>query len=438
MAEERTSITWKSKGVPISTEVISRGLVNKDNLVDFLFSLKKDDINYDIIMRLFGKFDDAPLANPYDLLEVPPKTFSYFTDIEKKKFKTNTNTFITTVGLWIFNIYLRDFNFSRLFDGYFTETITDGAFKKIEKTLSYSLIEDLITTIDLKEWEDTLQWLMPFETILAPSHTEKMLACTKVIGKKRDELVKKYKKELDAGDIVIADQISKELIEFAKEYMGDDPSFDSFDSGAAGSIENNFKNLFLFRGAILNPDPSAKKKYNISTGNLLDGIPPEEYATVSSSNVIGAYSRGKKTSSGGYLERSCSIAYGHLKLDPAGSDCGTKNHITVSLTAKNIDDYMYSYIIEGQKLVLLDLSTREKYIGKKVKMRFSSMCKSKTGICNKCAGELFYKLDNMEVGLLVQEIPDRLKVNSLKAFHDQNIKITAFDAMKAFYPYEDK
>lgn len=80
---------------------------------------------------------------------------------------------------------------------------------------------------------------------------------------------------------------------------------------------------------------------------------------------------------------------------------------------------MYSYIIEGSKLVELNSDNKSKYIGKKVKVRFSGLCESKTGICNKCMGNLYYRLDKKEnVGTSLTQVPSTLKNISMKAFHD--------------------
>ena len=153
MAYSRTSNTWKyNDRINVSTEEIDNALVTKDNLVNMLFIMDKDQISYRFVMNTFGEFNGKSLANPYDILEVPAHTFSYYTDASKTKSISNTEKFITTLGLYFFNIFLRDFNFSRLFGGYFQKNINKDVYGDIEDTLSYALIEDKITTTELKEW----------------------------------------------------------------------------------------------------------------------------------------------------------------------------------------------------------------------------------------------------------------------------------------------
>ena len=430
---ERTSKLWIPKGIPIDYE---KNSPNSSNLADYIINLKADDIHYKTIMDIFGEFNGKSLAHSYDLLEAPAKSFTYYIDNTKTKFKSNVSKFTTTLGIWIINVFLRDYNISHEFNGYLNKTITKKVNGSIESTLSYGVLEDRLTTDQLEKWEDTVQWLMPFETILSPNHTEKMITCTTAINKKKKELEKIYADDIKKGNIDVVKKMEDELLDYAKEYMGDDPSMDTIYSGAVCDWGNNFKNMFVMRGAVLNPDPNAKQKYDIVTSNYIDGIKAEDYAVMAGSSAQGAYSRGKKTENGGYFEKLFVEAYQHITLDPPGSDCGTTRHITVLLDDKNINDYMYCYIIRSNgSLELLDTTNRDKYIGKTVNFRFASMCKSKTGICNKCAGELFYILNNKNIGATMAQIPDVQKNLAMKAFHDLQVNLSTMDPMKAFYPF---
>ena len=93
--------------------------------------------------------------------------------------------------------------------------------------------------------------------------------------------------------------------------------------------------------------------------------------------------------------------------------------------------WMYNYIVEGSKLVELTYEMRSKYIGKTVRMRYSSRCESEQ-ICNKCAGNMFYRLGLTNVGTATPQIASRLKVISLKAFHDSQVRLYDIDVADAF------
>lgn len=427
----RKSKLWTPKGIDIKKD----DEITSSNLADFIINITREDITYDFIMNTFGAFAGKSLANSYDLIKIPVGKFSFINS--KEKTVSNKNEFITTIGIYIFNVLLSSFNFSKFFDGYINKPIDKKQYGKISQTLSYALIEDDISVENMKQWENTMQWIMPFEDILSPNHTEKLITCTKAINKKKEELLKKHKEEIDAGNIAVVEAIEKELLAFAKEYLGDDPAMDTILSGAGGSFNNNFKNMFVMKGAIRNPDPNAKKKYDIVTSNYLDGISADEYSIIAGSGASGAYSRGKKTETGGYWEKLFVSAFQHIKLDPKGSDCGTSRYIVVDLNEKNIKDYMYCYAIKSNgELELIDSKTCKNYIGKKTKLRFSSMCESKTGICNKCAGDLLY-IGAENIGMTMAQIPSTMKLKCMKGFHDSTVKTTPFDAMKAFYPFDN-
>ena len=406
-------------------EDIRNTKISKDNLVDVLLSIEDKDICTSLIMNIFGEFDGKALCNPYDTLVIPEGLYG------KIHNKPNKNKFTTTVGLWIFN---KHFIEPRLFKvlGYVNYEIGKKNSNKINKILSQAVLEDEIATDDLADYLMKTQEFMKFETILTPNHSEELLTCTKKINVKKQQLLKKHDEKIKAGDPVIIEQIEKELLDYAKQLLGDDPAMDIFTSGALGNFGNHFKNTYISKGAVMNPDPTAEQKYNIITSNYMDGINREEYSKLANSLAAGPYARGKKTEAGGYWEKLLISGCQHVIAGPEGSDCGTKRYIEIVLDNDNIDHYMYNYIISGSSLVELTSKNRDKYLNKKVKLRFSSMCESKEYICSKCAGNLWYRLGIKNIGLLTAQVASKLKNISMKSFHDSVVTTAEMDPMKAF------
>lgn len=401
------------------TKRVARQITDKKD-IDFLLSIKEEDITFSLMMELFGEFEGKSRFHPYDTIEIPAGSFG------PEGYK-NQNKFVTTVGLWIWNRYHIEKELTHVF-GYINYTIDKKKFGKLNVKMSYAVLEDDITIDVLKHFIMKTQADMPFVSVISPSMTEKMLTSGSVIDKKKKEIYKKYEERLKEGDEVAAEAMEKELLDFAKEYLKDDPSLDSFDSGARGSFGNNFKNMFIMKGAIKDPDPN--KGYNIAMSNYMEGMSKDEYAVFANSLAAGPYARGKKTEIGGYWEKLFVAAFQHVVLDKEGSDCKTKRYVETVLT--NPEDWIYSYMVQGDKLVQLNSKNMEQYRGKKVKMRFSSMCESKTGICNKCAGDLQYKLNMLNIGMATPVIPSTLKNLSMKSFHDSSVKTVEMDVMKAF------
>ena len=354
--------------------------ISKKEDIDLLLNIKEDDITMSFVMDNFGEFNGKRRFNPYDELEIPKD--SYGPTVSRNK-----NVFTTTVGLWIFNKYFIELDLFSIFK-YHNKTINKKMFNEMNKKLSYALLEDDITIEVLKRYLMKTQKFMPFVSILCPSYSEEMLLCTKDIEKKKKELFKLYDKQVKAGDPLAIDKIEKELLAYSRELLKDDPAMDTYNSGAVGSFDNNFKNMFIMKGLVKDPDPN--KGYNIATSSFMTGVKKEEYHIYANSLSAGPYARAKKTEVGGYLEKLFLSAYQHVVLDKAGSDCGTKRYITVDFNEEDMQDYMYSYIVEGSSLIELTSKNADKYNGKIVKMRFSSLCESK-GLCNACAGNLYYR-----------------------------------------------
>lgn len=411
-------------------------IITKQEDIDYLLSIKEPDITTSFIMNNFGDFGNGPRFNPYDLIEVP--VGAYGGTMANGKERKNKNKFITGVGRLIFNKFFFESDPVLLqFFPYTNDNVTSKTYEKILNQMGYLMLEGKIDTETYKKFCKKSQKMMPYVSILAPNHSDNMLTITKRINKKKAQLLKEHKAELDAKDdnsVKVFDQISNELLDYAKDLMKDDPAMDMFNSGAGGSFGNNFKNMFIMRGAVKDPTPN--KGYNMITSNYIDGISKEEYSAIANTLAAGPYARSKKTEVGGYWEKLFMAAFQHIELLPEGSDCGTKRYIEMNVNDKNINMIMYSYAIVGNKLVEITSENRDQFIGKKVKLRFSSMCEAKNGICNACAGNLFYRLGIKNVGAATPQIPSKLKLLSMKLFHDDQLNFTEMDPMKAFLPDE--
>lgn len=384
--------------------------------IEYLLAITEDECTkLSFAMDMFGEFNDTRRFQPYDLVDIP--VGSYGPEGNK-----NTNIIKTTVGIWVFNKAFIEQDLFELF-GYINEPITSKMFKKINKQVSYAVVEDKVPLDALKRLITKTEKFQPYCNILSASITENMMSIPKAISKKKQELLKKYEKELDEHDPVVSQKIEQELIKDCKEMLKYDPSIDMINSGAKIDWNNNFKNMFVMKGASKNPDPlNPNGEYTVIKSDLTTGIKPDEYAAFSDSLAFGPYARAKKTADGGAWEKIFVKALEHLTVLEEGSDCGTKRYKEILLTCDNIDDWMYSYIVEGSKLVELTSDNRDSYIGKKVKLRYSGLCESEKGICNKCAGNLFTRLGIKNVGVASYVIPAKIKLKSMKNFHDSTVK----------------
>ena len=393
----------------------SRLITDKEDR-DYILNLSIEDCTkLSVVMELFGDFKGKRRFHPYDLIEIPPGTFG-------PEGKKNKNSFMTTVGLFFFNRAFIEKDLVPLL-GYVNSPINKKMFGKINAKMSYAVLEDELELESLKRYTQCTQKFQSYVDILAPTFTPATMAISSTIEKKKQELFKKYAKGIEDKDPAEVQRLEKELLDYAKELLKDDPAMDMFDSGAGASWGNNFKNMFTIRGAVKNGDPT-KGDYSVILGNYMDGVTADEYAKFADSLTGGPYARAKKTAYGGAMEKMYVRAFQHIHVDDTVDDCGTKKTIELTLTDKNIGMWMYSFVVDGGKLVELTSKTKDKYIGKTVRLRYSSLCESKGGICTKCAGTLFKRLGIKNVGVASYAIASKVKLVSMKAFHDSTVNIS--------------
>lgn len=136
------------------------------------------------------------------------------------------------------------------------------------------------------------------------------------------------------------------------------------------------------------------------------------------------------TREGGYESKKLSAAFQNVSLGNKDSDCGTSKTIKQEITSKNASLFMYRYIREKNKgLIQLTSENIESYYGKIVDMRSPLYCTNKQ-YCNKCAGDLYYKLGINNVGIISNRVGTSLLNASLKAFHDMSLKVVELDIDK--------
>ena len=132
---------------------------------------------------------------------------------------------------------------------------------------------------------------MQLHAVICTSFTPKTLIKPKEVDDLHKELLKKYKKELDNNDEKVSEIIEKALIAKTKEVLKDDVGMDLYLSGARGSIDNNYKNINLTRGAVKNLQTGG---YDVVKGSLMDGLDKKDIPAHSNAILLGAYPKAVK------------------------------------------------------------------------------------------------------------------------------------------------
>lgn len=380
----------------------------------FLLGLKQSDITRTLLEKNFASHYDRKAR------KVIPARLSWDEEFSLKKGEYFNKEDIkrTNIGLFIFNKFVVE-NLLEKVLGYWNTPISDKVLGGIEDMICKALFEDVITSADFAEYEDRLQWILTIHTMTCGSFTPNTLRPLPQIVKKRDKLFAENKEALDNGDAIIALKIEKELIEDAKVALKGDPGLDLYNSGARGSFDNNYKNIAIMKGPLF--DPLTGKYKNIRT-NFLEGIAKEDIPQMATTVVSAAYPKAVGTQVGGYTVKRFYASFQNIVLGPKGSDCHSKNYRTVVIDKSNREDCMFRYIMEGSRVVRLDGSNIDKYMGKEVHLRSPLYCVDGE-LCNTCFGDKPYMVGIKNVGLTAGKIGSNFVNLSMKSFHDTTMKL---------------
>lgn len=392
-----------------------------DEQVNEIIKIKDSNITKSLFIELFGR-DSKTLKvkyNPNDWFMLKPGMISVF----KEKIPIKT-----TIGRFIFNRFLNESIFGTKFP-YFN----GSNYSKFDEQITDAFIEGEITPDQSCMYQTKRAWLEYTPTeILVPGISFKSITPNPIVIKRREELFKKYEKELAAGDVKIASAIEKELITLAKEVNKDDPSMRLYDLKKP-SLGNNFKNIAVMVGPL--PSNTEPGKYHIAKQSYIEGIPKEDYAAYADQLIFGSWSRSVNTQVGGaqVKEMQSAMQSEVIDLNP-NSDCGTNLYATIKLNENNIDMYYWKYALTSKGLVMITKKNASQFIGKSVKIRSVLYCKNEQ-YCEKCSGAFYNKMKISNAGLTCFLVASKIQNLSMRAMHNAIIQTKELEWQKYFSDY---
>ena len=397
---------------------------------EYFLSLKKEDLTFSNFVDWFGDTVDIrnndktkkatkSKYNVSDTLTIKPGEYHLVKGDEPIK---------TTLGRLIFNkILVESLHFENIFS-FQNKVFTAKEYGGFDATIANALKDDIITVDQMYEYIDTRDWFgLQMHAVITSSFTPGVLSLPQEIIDLKKKLFEENKEALAAGDGRVMEDIEKILIDATKKAIGDDIGMDLYNSGARGSVNNHLKNIMLTRGAIKNP---VTKSYDIIENSLMDGLAKKDIPAHSNMITSGAYPKAIGTAVSGYMAKELLAAFQSEVLGDKDTDCGSVRHIEVTLTEKNYKDYLYRYVKTTKGLVMMDNENKNIFIGKTVKMRSPMYCigvgKQKC-LCNKCAGDFYYKLGKKNIGLNASRIASSLSQLNLQKFHENLVKTQQID-----------
>jgi hypothetical protein len=390
-------------------EKVIKGRSLGEEEIKLLLQLTSDDVNGPLLEDFFAfTKNKKPKFCPQDYFVLPAEK------LYNKKAEP------TTVGRYIFNLLILSENIGKLI-GY-----QNKAFGKNINGLLGEIIdkftEDKLDMQEVRDFLDKVNWFGFYcGKFINSSLSADFIITNPKVEKRKKELIKENDTAIKNGDLVVTSKIENELLNIAKEEYKDSPAMQIYDSGCRGSFDNNYKNTSIMRGAV--KDFVTNESY-ISTSNLDEGIKPEEFKYYCDMSISGTYNKAVETQKGGYQNKIMTTSFQSSVLDEENSDCGTKLFYEFVLTEDIFNKFKFRYIKDpttGQ-LVELNNENKSKYINKLVKMRSPLFCKGDK-ICNKCAGNYYYKMGSKNIGLLTTEIGGIILNSSMKAFHDSTVHL---------------
>lgn len=380
-----------------------------------LLELTTGDLTFTKLVSLFG----ASMKKSNGKVTKTSARFSTTDSFNLKKGEYfNSKDVVTTVGRFIYNKFIVEQHLVDIL-GYINEPINGKKMNQIDDIIAQSLLSDKLDVDTVIIYLNRTQWLgMKLHTVICGSYTMGILKPEKKAIEYRDKLIKANREKLDNGDLITAVKVEQETLKMAAELIKDDPGMDLFNSGARGSIGNNYKNISVMKGPVFNPGTG---KFEIVTSNLMQGISKKEIPIHGNAIPSGAYPKAVGTAVAGYFSKQLIAALQAVIADVPGSDCGTKLTLKQVLSNSNKSEFSYRYIVDGGKLVLLSPENIGNYVGKQVLLRSPAVCNGKN-ICSKCLGEMYYMLGIRNVGLTSSRAASTILKLNMKKFHDATAK----------------
>ena len=238
------------------------------------------------------------------------------------------------------------------------------------------------------------------------------------VKKRKDELFKQYREQLDSDNpvtqIKASSAIENELLKMVKTNMQQDPGWDMYASGV-NNFENNYKTINVMRGAVFN---NVTKRYDIVESSLMEGVKKKDITAFANSVVEGAYPSAVGTADAGYMSKILLALLQSAKIDPdPQSKCGPTSTIPITITSKYEKYFLYRYVQQNGKPFLITLDNIDEFVGKTIQL-YSPQCCLHDSICAKCSGQLFRKLGVTDIGMLTTQITQKLLNIKLKSKHD--------------------
>lgn len=324
----------------------------------------------------------------------------------------------TTCGIYLFNKFILEP--LKIF-GYVNKPFGKKELDALEDGISDGLMQKDLTTEQVAEFIDRLQFLLggPLAHLINPSINPDIMTLPPQAAALKKKLLAENKAGIEANDPQTSSKIEKEVTKVAMDWMNErnDPSLSFFKSGAIDPY-NNYRTMFVMKGAVKDNTGESPTGYKIVTSEYDNGITKEDMPKIADTVVTSSYNSGVATQDSGYMGKKYNTILQRVKLLERGSDCKTPDTFQTVITNR----HLYRYIMENGKPVCLTPEIIDKYKGKVCKLRSPLHCHAKDPYyCNICMGDRLYDIGVHNVGLTVSILSGATLNAALKTKHNVTV-----------------
>lgn len=324
----------------------------------------------------------------------------------------------TTCGIYLFNKFILEP--LKIF-GYVNKPFGKKELDALEDGISDGLMQKDLTTEQIAEFIDRLQFLLggPLAHLINPSINPDIMTLPPQAAALKKKLLAENKAGIEANDPQTSSKIEKEVTKVAMDWMNErnDPSLSFFKSGAIDPY-NNYRTMFVMKGAVKDNTGESPTGYKIVTSEYDNGITKEDMPKIADTVVTSSYNSGVATQDSGYMGKKYNTILQRVKLLERGSDCKTPDTFQTVITNR----HLYRYIMENGKPVCLTPEVIDNYKGKVCKLRSPLHCHAKDPYyCNICMGDRLYDIGIYNVGLTVSILSGATLNAALKTKHNVTV-----------------
>lgn len=324
----------------------------------------------------------------------------------------------TTCGIYLFNKFILEP--LKIF-GYVNKPFGSKELGALEDGISDGLMQKDLTTEQVAEFIDRLQFLLggPLAHLINPSINPDIMTLPPQAAALKKKLLAENKAGIEANDPQTSSKIEKEVTKVAMDWMNErnDPSLSFFKSGAIDPY-NNYRTMFVMKGAVKDNTGESPTGYKIVTSEYDNGITKEDMPKIADTVVTSSYNSGVATQDSGYMGKKYNTILQRVKLLERGSDCKTPDTFQTVITNR----HLYRYIMENGKPICLTPEVIDNYKGKVCKLRSPLHCHAKDPYyCNICMGDRLYDIGVHNVGLTVSILSGATLNAALKTKHNVTV-----------------